>query len=320
MILFTKNTALTGTVTIDAKDATATLYGTSTLFTPNTANLDLIVIANNNPSRMQVKEILNVDTNFILTLESNTKFFGDGYINIANGSNVITVTQNAYSVNLIANDIIVYEYLNNNVESKIISGGDRTYTLNTVSSTFTANANLTNYVVYPEYDNVSYQIIRTYYNDPIPQAGGGGGGGGGSEIIDLLGYYTTWSNPDGEVTVYWKFSPDGNTWHLDSDSTYIGSGDELEFYPWSRDEVYNTVPPSNDYWIRATYFSGDSPTGGNALDVWHKLSGAGSANVQFDWTGSAGDILGSITVEISSDSGGATILDSDVFIASISAS
>lgn len=161
MILYTKNTALTGTVTIDSKNATATLIGTATGFTTNAANLDLIVIANNVPSRMQVKEILNVNSNFILTLESNTKFFGDGYINIANGSNVITVTQNTYTVNLIANDIIVYEYLNNNVESKIISGGGRTYTLNTISTTFTANANLTNYVVYPQYDNVSYQIIRT---------------------------------------------------------------------------------------------------------------------------------------------------------------
>jgi len=169
MTIFTKNTALIGTVTMDAKNAAAILVGTSTLFTPNTANLDLIVIANNVPSRMQVKEIINVNSNFILTLESNTKFFGDGYINIANGSNVITVTQNTYTVNLIANDIIVYEYLNNNVESKIISGGGKTYTLNTVSTVFTANANLTNYVVYPEYDNVSYQIIKTYYNDPIPQ-------------------------------------------------------------------------------------------------------------------------------------------------------
>lgn len=161
MILYTKNTALTGTVTIDSKNATATLIGTATGFTTNAANLDLIIISNDVSSRMQVKEILNVNSNYVLTLESNTKFFGDGYINIALGSNVITLTQNTYVVNLIANDIIVYEYLNNNVESKIISGGGRTYTLNTVSSAFTANANLTNYVVYPQYDNVSYQIIRT---------------------------------------------------------------------------------------------------------------------------------------------------------------
>jgi len=161
MILFTKNTALTGTVTIDSKNAMATLVGTATGFATNAANLDLIIISNDASSRMQVKEILNVDSDLILTLESNTKFFGDGYINIAFGSNVITVTQNTYTVNLIANDVIVYEYLNNNIESIIVSGGGKTYTLNTSSATFTANANLTNYVVYPKYDNVSYQIIRT---------------------------------------------------------------------------------------------------------------------------------------------------------------
>lgn len=161
MILYTKNTALTGTVTIDSKNTTATLIGTATGFTTNAANLDLIIISNDTSSRMQVKEILNVNSNYVLTLESNTKFFGDGYINIALGSNVITLTQNTYVVNLIANDIIVYEYLNNDIESQIISGSGKTYTLNTVSGTFTANANLTNYVVYPYYDNVSYQIIRT---------------------------------------------------------------------------------------------------------------------------------------------------------------
>lgn len=169
MKLFTKNASTSGTVTIGAKNATATLVGTSTNFTPNVANLDLIIIAKDVPTRVRVKEVLNVNSNFILTLESNTKFFGDGYINIANGSNVITVTQNTNTVNLIVNDIIVYEYLNNNIESEIISGSGKTYTINTLSTTFTANANLTNYVVYPKYDNVSYQIIRTYYNDPIPQ-------------------------------------------------------------------------------------------------------------------------------------------------------
>lgn len=169
MTIFTKNTALIGTVTIDAKNAAALLVGTSTVFTPNTANLDLIVINDDVPTRMQVKEIINVISNLNLTLESNTKFYGDGFINIALGSNVITINQNINSVNLIANDVIVYEYLNNDIESKIISGGGSTYTLDTISSMFTASANLTNYIVYPYYDNVSYQIIRTYYNDPIPQ-------------------------------------------------------------------------------------------------------------------------------------------------------
>lgn len=165
MILFTKINSssgnVAGNVTVDAKNTKALLIGTSTTFLANSDNLDMIIINSNVPSRMQIKEILNVNTNLILTLESNTKFFGDGYINIANGSNVITVTQNTYTVNLIANDIIVYEYLNNDVESVILSGSGKTYTLNTLSSNFTTNLEFTRYVVYPYYDNVSYEIIRT---------------------------------------------------------------------------------------------------------------------------------------------------------------
>lgn len=165
MTIFTKNTALsTGTVTINPKDANAAIVGTTTIFNTAASNLDLIIIANNVPSRMQVKEILNVSNNLSLTLESNTKFYGDGYINIANGSNVITITKNTYTINLITNDVIVYEYLNNEVESIVLSGGGLSYTLNNSNSFFTANANLSSYIVYPYLDNVSYEIINTYQN------------------------------------------------------------------------------------------------------------------------------------------------------------
>lgn len=164
MTIFTKNTALTGNVTVDAKNLNFTLVGTSTTFIADVSNLDLIVINSDTPTRSQVKEILNVNTNSILTLESNTKIYGDGYINISNGSNVIVLTKNTSTINLITNDVILYEYLNNNVESIILSGSNLTYTLNNEASFFTANANLNNYVIYPYIDNVSYEIIRTYQN------------------------------------------------------------------------------------------------------------------------------------------------------------
>lgn len=164
MTIFTKNSTISGNVTIDSKGLSSELIGTSTNFVSNVSNLDLVVINNNVPTRMQVKEILNVNTNLLLTLESNTKIYGDGYINISNGSNVIIITKNTSTMNLIANDIILYEYLNNNVESEIISGSGSSYTLNTETSFFTANANLTNYIIYPYIDNVSYEIIRTYQN------------------------------------------------------------------------------------------------------------------------------------------------------------
>lgn len=164
MTIFTKNTALSGTVTVDSKNAKSLLTGTTTNFVSNVANLDLIIINSDVPTRVQVKEIIGVNNNTLLTLESNTKIYGDGYINISVGSNVIVLTQNTATMNLIANDVILYEYLNSNVESTIISGGGSSYTLDTVSSFFTANANLTNYIVYPYIDNVSYEIIRTYQN------------------------------------------------------------------------------------------------------------------------------------------------------------
>jgi len=164
MLIFTKNTALTGNVTVDAKSLQASLVGTSTTFVANVSNLDLIVINSDVPTRSQVKEILNVNTNSILTLESNTKIYGDGYINISTGSNVIIFTKNTSTINLITNDIILYEYLNNNVESMIVGGSGLTYTLNTESSFFTANSSFTNYIIYPYIDNVSYEIIRTYQN------------------------------------------------------------------------------------------------------------------------------------------------------------
>jgi len=164
MTIFTKNKAITGSVTVNPKSSNFQLNGVSTNFLSDASNLDLVIINNDVPSRKQVKEIINVNTNMILTLESNTKIYGDGYINIANGSNVIVVTKNTAVMNLIANDTIIYEYLNNNVESKIISGSGFTYTLNTDSSFFTASATLTNYIIYPYIDNVSYEIIRTYQN------------------------------------------------------------------------------------------------------------------------------------------------------------
>lgn len=166
MTIFTKNTALSGTVTIDSKNNQAKLVGTSTVFTSIAANLDLIIINDGISSRKQVKEILSVDTNLLLTLESNTKIYGDGFINISSGSNTITISRNVTTINLIPNDIILYEYLNNNVESMIVSGSETTYTLNTVSSFFTEDDNLKNYLIYPYAVDVPYQVIRTYYNDP----------------------------------------------------------------------------------------------------------------------------------------------------------
>lgn len=295
MIRFTKNKTLLGTFTVDPKNNKSMIVGTSTYLLSNTANLDLIVIASDSPSRMQVKEILNVNSETILTLESNTKFFGDGYINIANGSNVITVTQNTYTVNLIANDIITYEYLNQNVESMIMGGSGKTYTLNTISSYFTSNANLKNYFVYPYFDNVQYDIIRTYYNDAQS---------GNPDVLFLSGTsglpnYSTYEGVTGTVTVSWKFVPNGAT-------TYIVNGVETQWNPGPT-RTWCDDTPVNSYWIRGTYDSGTPPNGGNSLDVWYKISGNDSTDVQYEWS-SGGNLTGSIKIEISADESGSIIL------------
>lgn len=295
MIRFTKIKSSSGNVagqiTVDAKNNQAVLVGTSTGFRINSANLDLIVINSDVPTRLQIKEIVNVNSSYIMTLESNTKYYGDGVMNIAYNSNSITMTQNVSTINLIANDIISFEYLDNVVESMILSGSGKNYVLNTANSFFTTSANLLNYHVYPIISNAKYEIIRTYYNDPDTP---------NPDNILLTGtsgspIMSTYANPVGSVTVAWKFTPTGT-------STYIDNGSEV---PLSG--VWCDPSPINDYWIRGTYESGDAVTGGNSLGVWYKVSGAGSDDVEYQWT-SASAYNGTIKVEISSDSSGSVVL------------
>jgi hypothetical protein len=93
-------------------------------------------------------------------LESNTKFYGDGYINVPYNSNTITFTSNTYTLNLAENDIVKFEFDSSTITGKILSGSGKTYTINTSSATFTANANLVSYAVYPYFDNVSFEILK----------------------------------------------------------------------------------------------------------------------------------------------------------------
>lgn len=282
---------VSGQITIDAKNNEAVLVGTSTGFRINSANLDLIVINSDVPTRLQIKEIINVNSSYIMTLESNTKYYGDGVINISNNSNSIIMSQNVATINLIANDIISFEYLDNIVESMILSGSGKNYVLNTANSFFTNTANLLHYHVYPIISNAKYEIIRTYYNDPDAPNPDNIVLTGTSESPNM----STYTNPGESVTVAWKFTPAGS-------STYIDDGSELPL-----DGVWCDPSPINDYWIRGTYESGDAVTGGNSLGVWYKVSGAGSDDVEYQWS-SASAYSGVIKIEISSDSSGSVVL------------
>jgi hypothetical protein len=160
MKIFTKNTAITGTVTLDPANVTGNAVGFSVNFTSSVSSNDIIILNNDIESRKQVKVVLNVNTSSLLTLESNTKFYGDGYINVQYNSNTITFTSNTYTLNLAENDIVKFEFDSSTITGKILSGSGKTYTINTSSATFTANANLVSYAVYPYFDNVSFEILK----------------------------------------------------------------------------------------------------------------------------------------------------------------
>jgi hypothetical protein len=160
MKVFTKNTAITGTVTLDPTNTRGNAVGFSVNFTSSISSNDIIILNNDIESRKQVKVVVNVNTSSLLTLESNTKFYGDGYINVPYNSNTITFTSNTYTLNLTANDVVKFEFDSSTITGKILSGSGKTYTINTSSATFTANANLVSYAVYPYFDNVSFEILK----------------------------------------------------------------------------------------------------------------------------------------------------------------
>jgi hypothetical protein len=160
MKIFTKNTAITGTVTLDPTNARGNAVGFSVDFTSSVSSNDIIILNNDIESRKQVKLVVNVNTSSLLTLESNTKFYGDGYMNVPYNSNTITFTSNTYTLNLAENDIVKFEFDSSTITGKILSGSGKTYTINTSSATFTANANLVSYAVYPYFDNVSFEILK----------------------------------------------------------------------------------------------------------------------------------------------------------------
>ena len=160
MKIFTKNTAITGTVTLDPANIRGNAIGFSVNFTSSISSNDIIILNNDIESRKQVKVVVNVNTSSLLTLESNTKFYGDGYINVPYDSNTITFTSNTYTLNLAANDVVKFEFNSSTITGKILNGSGKTYTINTSSATFTANANLVSYAVYPYFDNVSFEILK----------------------------------------------------------------------------------------------------------------------------------------------------------------
>ena len=97
----------------------------------------------------------------------------------------------------------------------------------------------------------------------------------------------------------WRFRTNGRVEKRVSTYSAFQTGTE-----WTNEDP----SPSVDIWIRGTSHLGNVPAG-PAMNVWHKLAGSGSANVDWEWDelGTGADD-GTIKVELSTDSSGTPIV------------
>lgn len=101
------------------------------------------------------------------------------------------------------------------------------------------------------------------------------------------------------ATAYWAWNTDGTVDHR----TTTGISQFRAGIEWHGS-------PSADVWIRFTSNSGVVPSG-VAMNTWLKVYGTSSANRTATWTYTSdtpGNTTGSVKVELSTDSGGSTIV------------
>lgn len=133
-------------------------------------------------------------------------------------------------------------------------------------------------------------------------------GAGGTEFITLSGT-TGAPNEAGDSAIDPADARAG--WYFRTDGTVdrFSNGVLTQFQAGS--EWSNFQPtPGTDYWIRATLNNGTAPNIGSSLTTWHRLSGTGEADRDWQWEQTTiGQFLtDSVKVEISTDSGGSTIV------------
>lgn len=128
-----------------------------------------------------------------------------------------------------------------------------------------------------------------------------------SEVITLSG---TTGDPNQAIDfetsptnaqAWWDFKTDGRIWKEGLSAGFFQSGTEWNSnYPDA---------PGRDYWIRATANADSAPNLGQTLNTWHVLYGTGQSDRRWGWEEAAiGSYLGSIKVEIATDSGGSNIV------------
>ena len=131
--------------------------GNNTTFTKAKAN-DLIVIDSANDARKQVKRIVSVANSTSLNIESSTAYVGDGRITTNSSSNTVTISSNIGALTIQSGDYISYNISSNVYVLQVSSIAGASLTLN--SSPYSSNTGVL-YLVYPTFNDVSYEIIST---------------------------------------------------------------------------------------------------------------------------------------------------------------
>lgn len=102
----------------------------------------------------------------------------------------------------------------------------------------------------------------------------------------------------------WTFRTDGTVDEEEGAANFTQFQDGVE---WTDEQDTPTV----DIWIRAQNDAGDNPTTGPSLNTWHVLQGSGEADRQWRWieiTDGFASTSGTLQIDISTDSGGSTIV------------
>ena len=106
-----------------------------------------------------------------------------------------------------------------------------------------------------------------------------------------------------DAVASWIFNLDGT---VDRTQT-AGTSQFQTNVEWDTDQP----TPGTDIWLKAITDSGDAPTSGDSLGVWHVLNGSGEANLTFTWTETTDGVAettGTIRVDLATDSGGSNIV------------
>lgn len=156
--------SITGLVTANAFWANANVEGSGTAFTSNANVGDMIIINSNDEDRMQIKQIIDVPTDTMITLESNTRFLGNGSLSTTTACTTVIVTAN------IANKVLVNDYIRYSIDTGtglvnyqaeitgITNYSDNAHIV--LDSAPGQTANNVVYYVYPTMTGVPYSIIN----------------------------------------------------------------------------------------------------------------------------------------------------------------